>query len=125
MDTPISENPIKLKYKILIGIFLLLILGVSYYYIYYSNGYLMAHSKNLQTGSGVEKCKKGSGLITEIYLCEFGYYQVTYPTHKRIFYYWYGSSEIASYIRTYFLEDADVGTFKVLNKHYSYDKNNL
>ncbi len=125
MGTTIPENSIKMKHKILAGIFLLLVLSVSYYYVYHSDTYLMAHSKNLQTGSGVEECKKSSDLFTEKYLCKFGYYQVTYPTHKKIFYYWYSRSEIGSTNHTYFLKGVDLNTFKVLNKHYSYDKNNL
>lgn len=127
MDTPISENPIKLKYKILAGIFLLLVLSVSYYYIYRSDTYLMAHSKNLQNGSVVEECKKTKAPNDPAgrYECEWGYYEVSYPTHKRIFYFWHLSNEIGSYIRTYFLEGADVSTFKALNKNYAIDKNNL
>lgn len=109
------------------GAFLLLLLSVAYYYIYTSNSYLMANSTNLQTGSGTENCKRGAGFITliDLYLCEPGYYQVTYPTHKKVFYYRYDSSELGPYIVTTFIEGANIKTFKALNINYAIDKNNL
>lgn len=125
MDTTITGNSINLKHTILMGIVLLLVLSVSYYYIYHSDTYLMTHSKNMQTGSGVEKCKISNPFFIEIYLCDFGYYQVTYPTHKKIFYYSYVRGELGPYLYTHFLEEVDQNTFRILNKHYSYDKDHL
>src|SRR3989344_9552497 len=120
-NSTVSENPFKLKYKILTGIFLLLVLGVVYIYIYQSKTYLMQHSKNIQTGSGVEKCRRGTASLSPLKpsLCEFGYYQVAYPTHKRIFYYSFSSnSQLGSSVSTRFLEGVDGSSFKVLNQNY-------
>ena len=110
---------------------LIVILGVilvssSYVYIYHSNYYRSTHSINLEDGSGVEGCTKTTScLFYTCFLCKFGYYQVTYPTHKRIFYYSYSTSEAGHSINTLFLEGADIDTFKVLNKNYAIDKNTL
>ena len=125
MDITISK---KLKHIILMGTFLSLLLSVVYYYIYTNDTYLMAHSTNLHTGNGTENCKRGHGFLTltELYLCETGYYQVIYPTHKKVFYYRYGDSGgLGPYIVTTFIEGADIKTFKVLNVNYAIDKNNL
>jgi len=123
MNTMISKKSVRSKYKILTGIFLLLILSISCYYIYYSDTYLMLHSTNLQTGSEVEDCKTSSSVE---FLCAPGYYQVTYPTHKRIFYYWFTSNiQLGGSAHKIFIEGADIKTFKALNGRYAIDKNNL
>lgn len=119
MNTTISENPIKLKYKILTGIFLLLILSVSYYYIYHSNSYLEAHSRKLSYAGESDKCEKN-------FICNNGYYEVSYPTSKKIFHYAYRDlifSNFASF--TTFLNDADPKTFRAIGREYAVDKNNF
>lgn len=123
MDITISK---KLKHIILMGSFLALLLSVVYYYIYTNDTYLMAHSVNLQTGSGTENCKIATSNFRKMYLCEPGYYQVTYPTHKKVFYYRYADSGgLGPYLVTTFIEGADIKTFKALNINYAIDKNNL
>lgn len=122
MDIKISK---KLKYTIFIGVLMLL---MSIVYIYTSKTYLMGHSMNLQTGGGTENCQRAMGLLPfmGLYLCEPGYYQVAYPTHKKIFYYRYSSSSgLGPSTYTVFLEGADIKTFNVLNKYYAIDKDNL
>lgn len=113
----------------IVSILSILIFSFSIYYIYGNNDYLMEHSTNLQTGKGVESCRKvnaGFLVSTPTYVCDNGYYKVAYPTHQRIFHFSHSSNQISTVsVKIKFLDNVNINTFKVLSPIYGADIKNL
>jgi hypothetical protein len=103
--------------KILIPVMILFTCG--YYFIYHSNYYLETYSHKLSFAGENDTCESS-------FICKDGYYEVSYPTHKKIFHYRYRDliiSSFSSYIT--FLDEADPSTFIALGREYATDKNNF
>lgn len=118
----------KKSIKIILSIFVILF-TYQLYSIYFSYDYLMEHSINIQTGEGIESCRKvNAGFLVrkKVYVCDSGYYKVTYPFHEKIFHFSSSSNQVSSVsIKKSFLDRVDMNTFRVINNVYAVDKNEL